>query len=346
MGVPDLGLMLVRASSVVPERMSIVDWQEGAMRALAGADGSGYAQMCDSLFGPTPFELRALCERSVPDPGTAFGVVAQGHQLDLARRAVAGLLRGEDGANPRLDARMLVYATNSIDEHYFRSTVANVAVDLGLASIPHFSVGQAHGSALDLAIGMIGGALAQNAASALFLAAERWPMPYPRAWGFAPLSDGAAALVFSAAPGAAGLQHVDSVCRGSRPFLSTPCPGGPAPLIDRERLRAEALEAIRELLDRQSVGGDELEGWLSCSLDGTLDGVVRGDMAPAVPHVIGHGADAGDAASAAPPMLLASLLDLVLARRARAGGLWLSWSVALGGTVSASLWRARPEAGN
>lgn len=345
MNADEGGLVLARACGVTPETLAVAQWRSLALEVLASDARYSHVAVCDAMFASTPYSPGQLCARTSMPQASTFGHAPGSFQLDLAREALVGIVREIGRADIAATTRLLIYATSSVDESYFRSTVSNLAVDLGISSVPHFSLGQCQGAALDLALDLIDATLAEVGTSALFVAAERWPLPYPRIWDSAPLADGAAAMMFVRGQHS-GLRCLGSVQRGFAPFLSHSHDKDGRdeahPRIDRDALVAAAAETILYLLETRDLAAADLDGWVACALDSAVDEQLRRRISVEEAHVIRPDSGHGDAFSASTPLLLAGLLEQVLAGNVQATGLWLSWNVSLGGMVGASLWEARP----
>jgi 3-oxoacyl-[acyl-carrier-protein] synthase III len=301
-----------------------------------------YREFCELLFKATPCEPRALCAAGVASPEQVFAQAPTGSQLDLAVQAVQGLSGGNAVPRQVSDARLIIYATSSIDEDPHRSTVSCLAAQFGASAVPHFGLGQLQAASLDVATELIDGSLSEDGACALFVAAERWPLPYPRLWDGRAMADGAAALWFVRGQ-QPGLHYLGGIQRGHDPFVSAEGGAGGEPRIAYAAIEDAVAEAVIALLDGQGIGAPDVDGWVCGALDAEMDLRLQQRIGAKPRHRVPAPPDAGHLGTVTAPLLLAELLDQVNTRRIPHGSLILSWNAGLGGTVTASLWRACHE---
>lgn len=296
-----------------------------------------YEDACVSMFSSLN---RAFYTRSKTDdsiPSTHAQLLDGETQLSLAQKAVARLAPNSNETSEKIST--LVYATNSVDENLFRSSVANIAVQVGISSKPHFCISQAQGTALDIALQLMPSGMADE--RFWFVASERWPQPYPRSWGFIPLSDGAAALEF-AYGNHPGLQLIDTVCVGFDAFIYAENPNFQISEV-RDKIVNAACSTIQHLLDRSKLKVSALGGWLSASIDPVADSIIRTTLINNALEIRCIDPLDGDPQAAAGPTLLAGLLAELKWNTMLHGQLWLSWNVSLSGTISASIWKIQVE---
>lgn len=258
-------LTLTDFAVVLPhDRHRLADWTEMAAARVAAPSATGtdgyrrdvYGEVIALMFAPTGTDPLALIA------GAAFGEAAfpcagPETQADLALGAVRSL---PAAAAPDV----LLYAASSVDERIFRSSVGWIASETGSSRVPHFAVGQLHGAALAGGLAIVeamldagddtllgigeGGDLAVPPRSAVFVAAEKWPLPCPRNFlAGSVLGDAAVALRATTAIDAPGLRLLSVA---NRSFASFACVVAGAVAIDAEALENAAVTTIRGLLDR------------------------------------------------------------------------------------------------
>jgi hypothetical protein len=333
-------ITLTRAAHVALPASALPAWRDDVDAVLQDAAPHGYRELCDRLFAATPYEPRTLCATAALPPGARITRAAQATQAELALQAVQGLSPADGSPCPVAQARLLLYATSSIDVDPYASTVSGLAAQFGASGVPHLAIGQMQGAALDLCAELIDATLTEPGSGALFVAVERWPEPYPRVWDGRLLADGAAALWFVHGR-QRGLQYLGSLQQGHDPFVEARWRDGRAePRIDLAALEAAVGGAIDALLAAHGVGAADLQGWIGGALDPTLDQRLLERLgAGSLPRVRPQ-AEGGHLGTTTAALQLAQALQGVAGGSVADGSLLLSWNASLGGTVTAALWRA------
>lgn len=323
-------LTVVSAARVVPPACGLADWRREALACWDDPAPQAYRDLCRIAFDGTGLDPRGLCAQA-PADGADSPRAADSSQLELARSAVQTL---QPPWSAGTQTRLLLYATSGVDEDIFHSTASCLAAELGASAVPHPGLGQLQGASLDLAAALLDQALPAPGAAGLFVAVERWPLPYPRLWGGSVLADGAAALGFVRGH-AVGLQYLGGVQHGHDPFVVVDCARQAG--IRRDALEQAAGQAIVAL--QRAHPDVAVDGWLGCALDVALDDRLRGRHAPAARHVLAAPPDAGQLGTITAAGALAELHARCAAGLVPHGCVLLAWNASLGGTVCASLWR-------
>lgn len=339
--IPLAALTLVRAAAVRPTRtQSLAHWREEALAAYACADAAPYRGLTEMLFAQTGHDGRALCEQIGLPAETRFREASGQTQGDLARQALAALVDSLADAAVLARCKLAVYAAASVDEHFFQSTIARLAGSFGFSSLPHFSLAQLQGASLPAAAELIAAMLRDEGDAALFVSAEKWPTPFPRALDVpAVLADGAAALWFERGD-AAGLRYAGGSQRSFDPFVTERLQHGRrTPGIAMPALLEAAAAVIAQCLAEQGLSPRDVAGWIPSGMDARADAALRERLGIEAELVAAPRADDGYLCAAAAGTLLADLLARVGAGDFADGELWLSWGASFGGGIGVALWR-------
>jgi hypothetical protein len=347
-----------------PEICTVASWAAEVETSYAGEDRSEERRLAEFWFSQTGHDVAALCRGSsrVPPAAAGFRRARGETQLELASEALAALV-SDPGCLLRR-CQLALCSTSSVDAStIFQSLAGWVAGRAGLSRLPHFSVSSLQGASLAGATEILDTMLLEPGAGALFVAVERWALPFPRLWGEATvLGDGAVALWFVRGEDR-GLRHLGSVQRSFDPFIveapDAPAPEGPDPdgdyrlrVVARARaagearsltphweaLLAAATSVVGDCLQRRGVGAADLDGWIPSALDGAIEETLRHRLGASAPLAAAPHPGDGYLCAAATPALLADVLDGIGAGPLEDGALLLSWGASLGGAVSAQLW--------
>lgn len=336
---PDMPLTVAGASVVRgATTLTAHDWRGQVADAWAAAEPTTERALCECVYGDAGLDARAQCA-SVDAPDTVrFRAAAGQSQRNLAHAALEVLFADPGLGASAADCQLLVYAAASIDWRYQQSPVGWLAVSHGLTRRPHFALSQLQGASLAAAAGVID-AMLPAAGHAVLVAAEAWPVPFPRTCaGPVLLGDAAAALWLTRDP-VPGLRLHGTYERSHDPFLA---PGHAARTvrIEPDRLLECAERAIRASLARHGLAAAAIDCWLPSGLDPGLDETLRGRCAPGARQPALPRADDGYLCCAAAPALCADALESVRAGDLEDGALLLSWGASLGGAIGVSLWQA------
>lgn len=336
-------LMITRSAAHLPPTTTTLDaWTAAARRCWRdGADDSGialYRGLLDIMYAPTGIAPAALAgDAATIDQNLSFPVAGGETQTDLGGIALAQLMPDA----PRGACDLAVYATTSVDEAFYTSSIGRLAAEAGLSALPHFALQQLHGASLAGAVEIIG-AMLPAGGSAVFVAAEKWPMPAPRVVdGACVLGDGAVALALRADGPAGGLAICDVVNASHPPFAALT---DGMLVIDHAAFAAAATATVRTLLERSgpAVGrrfwlpsghGSALDAAVSAPFGGT----VLADPAATIDPRIHLGC-------AAAPFGVHRALQAWSAGQVRDGDELVAWGCSFGGAVGALLLRFVPEA--
>jgi hypothetical protein len=341
---PEMPLTLAGASVVRgANTLSAHDWRERVVQAWTAPEPTPERGLCDLVHGAAGLDAR-VAHMPVRAPGPLRFRDAGGRsQRDLAHAALEALF-ADQGRHARAErCQLLLYAAASIDSRYHQSPVGWLAATHRLADRPHFALSQLQGASLAAAAEIIDAMLPAGGAAAL-VAAEAWPVPFPRACaGSAPLGDAGAALWLTRDL-VSGLRLHGAHQQSHDPFL-VPDSGARSARIAPDRLLASAEQAIGAALARHGVAATALRGWLPSGLDPELDETLRRRCAPAARDAALPREDDGYLCCAAAPALCADVLASIRAGELEDGALLLSWGASLGGAIGVSLWRVAASAG-
>lgn len=236
--------------------MAEAQWSAPAATGPAGYRRDVYGEVIALMFAPTGTDPLTLIAGAAFEEA-AFPCAGLETQADLALGAVKSL---PAAAAPDL----LLYAASSVDERIFRSSVGWIASETGSCRVPHFAVGQLHGAALAGGLAIVeamldagddtllgigeGGDIAAPPRSAVFVAAEKWPLPCPRHFmAGSVLGDAAVALRATTAIDVPGLRLLSVA---NRSFASFACVVAGTVSVDAEALENAVVTTIQGLLDR------------------------------------------------------------------------------------------------
>lgn len=340
----DKTLTIIGAHSVrAGNARSVANWRADAEQCMASDEIAPYRGMTSILFAELGQELAshvADAVQSAVGGDRQFADAGHTTQAEMACEAVSGLLERLGSERMRDRCGLTIYSTSGVDENFFQSTVSRISSETALSRIPHFSVGQLQGASLVAAVDIIQAMLVdQPEATAMFVGAEKWPLPFPRVMAFpAVLGDGSAALGFSRESGVTGLRVMGTLIDSADPYV------GIASRVDPEQMRGRLVDAVSDvctrLLHQSSTCADELQGCIPSGLDRDFDSAVLNRIAADVVFAVTPAHDVGYLGVAAAPMLVGDLLQRLEEGSVTHGQRFLIWSVSLGGCVAAMLLQA------
>lgn len=335
----DAVLTIVGGGQALPESSRTVEeWRIQAEACIGNAEITPYRGMTALLFGEVGISVSEhmdkirLCKGSTE--GLSFRDARNTTQAQLADAAAANLFDGPEGANDRKQCRLTIFATSSIDENFFQSTVSRIASEYGLSRAPHFALGQLDGASIIAAIEVVDGMIEGEDldATATLIAAEKWPLPYPRLLPlWAVLGDGAAALSLSRDPSRAGLRVLGTLVESHDPFVE---PGGDWANLNA-CLSAEVAATSKRLLVRLGVDVATLTGCIPSGMCRALDCEILTLLGVSCDFIEVLDVHDGYLGAATAPLLLASLLQRFQAGELAAGATCLLWACSFGGAVAA-----------
>ncbi len=333
-------MMLVRASLALPQaRGNAADWARRAGAMWADPQVGLYRGLTAIMFEQTGCDPATACRAAAAHEGGRFLEAQEQTQHELADAAVRGLLE-QTAREQRSRCKLAMYGTSSVDEHLFQSTISRLAADHGFAELQHWGLAQLQGATLPAAAEIAQAMLGEGDDAALFVAADRWPLPAPRLWdGFAPLGDAAAALWFERGA-TAGLQYLGGRQDSFAPFVRSEGRPGGALRFERDALAVAAQRTIEACLAAQACDGDQLSVWIDSGLGAAFDAELRAQLGVRRASVVAAEPDEGYLGAAAGPVLLARALEASLAGRWPRGARMLVWGASMGGAVGAALWRS------
>lgn len=331
------------AAHLPPTTRALGAWTAQATRCWeSGSDDAGtllYRGLLDIMYAPTGIAPAPLA-------GSAAGIEADLQfpfaeaetQAALAGAALAGMMQAPTAAAP---CDLAVYATTSVDEAFYTSSIGRLAADAGLSALPHFALQQLHGASLAGAVEIID-AMLPAGGSAWFVAAEKWPMPAPRVVdGASVLGDGAVALSLHADGPAGGLAVCD-VVNASHPPFATVSNGAIA--IDHAALAAAVTGALQRLFDRTGPAAAR-RFWLPSGHGPALDAAVAAPFGGALLALPDTTIDPRThLGCAAVPFAVHRALQAWQAGALEDGDELVAWGCSFGGAVGALLFRLVPEA--
>jgi hypothetical protein len=168
----------------------------------------------------------------------------------------------------------------------------------------------------------------QPRAGALFVAAEKWPVPYPRVLSNGiVLGDAAVALWIVRAGDMPGLQVIGHALHSCDPCL------------DFRQLIELATEAVSCCLRSNCVDKGDVSGWICSGLDACLDHEVRRrlELVPAL--IAGRNEPGGYLSAAAIPIGISEILEHPQGGRGRRDGVIVALGVSFGGSIGVLLLR-------
>ncbi|MDO5691102.1 MAG: hypothetical protein Q4G70_01285 [Pseudomonadota bacterium] len=362
----DHALAFVHACAVLPGTTATVDqWRQEAL-AEQQADVPGtstsampYRVLTRWQFDEVGQDASAWCTPEAVQAhvraGARFTWEPKASQAGMAEQAVQGLMR-HLGEKPQCS--LAVYATSSVDENFFQSSLSRVVCGVGLSRVPHFGVAQWHGASWIGAMHIIDAYGAESASQygAMLICAEKWPLPTPRVLGWpVVLGDGAAALWIERLqepPRQAALACVDTLVRGFDPYVTLPgAAQASLPGIDRQRVLADARMLMCELMDQHGLQAHDVQGWLPSGLGLDWDQALQTSLGMAhlqIPlaqqSTREHERDLVDMAwlcAASGPVAIARLLADIQAGQVADGTRYLGWGMSPGGTIGVALLQAR-----
>jgi len=333
-------MALTLASAAVvrpPATQAFGAWRAAAARTFDAATSTPERSLCETVYGDAGLDARRL-GAALPAPERARFRDAGAHtQRDLALAAFDALLQAPGGPGTADDCSLLLYAAASMDVHFHQSPVGWLAARYKLTRRPHFALAQLQGAALAGAADIIDAMLDVDGAAA-FVAAEAWPLPFPRACaGPSLLGDAGAALWLTRAC-VPGLRLAGTWQQSCDPFV-LPGHGDQGGAILHAHLRVAAEQVLLAALAYHGFDTAMVDGWLPSGFDMALDESLRQRCAPRATYAALPRADDGWFCSAASAVLCADVLDRVRAGELADGALLLSWGVSLGGAIGVSLWR-------
>lgn len=339
MNLAEVALTLTHATTVRPvATQSLDEWRELVAASYASAEAAPSRALCELLFA----EIGQDAKRSIRMDGAAahvrFRAAGGESQRELANQALTQLIgqlaEGEAGQR----CELLVYASASMDERIHQAPAGWLASLHGLSRQPHFALSQLQGASLAAGVDIIAAMLSPENGAGLFVAAEKWPLPFSRvAHAPAALGDAAVALWFVRGE-APGLRLVGNCQQGYPPFLMRNPDGQAEPCMDREPLLEAAQRTIAEALLRHNLRAEQIDGWLPSGLDAPFEEELRRRCGISAPYVAQARPDDGYFCSAAMPALCADVLQRIAAGELADGALLLSWGVSLGGGIGVVLW--------
>ncbi|MEM7676930.1 MAG: hypothetical protein AAF449_13080 [Myxococcota bacterium] len=375
----DTPLTLSRAHVVRPEEVSTVDdWLSEVDSEYRMQHPSTERGLAEFLFAQTGHQARSVCtgaNSSALRQFPGFRRARQQSQADLAGQALDALISSLSSEDAIKRCEVAVFTGASLDDStMFQSLATRLADKVGLIKLPHFSVAQLQGAALAGATEIIEAMVANQDSAAVCIAAERWPVSFPRSWGnMTLLGDGAVALWFERT-NQTGLQYLGSAQRSYDPFIRmpgvdindlTPQTDDFADAMDRYRLDdnregaaadailevsvpslvAATVEVIQACLSDYGLSASDIGGWIPSGISPELEEVIRDQVGVSVPLAVQPQKDDGYWCSAAAPAMMAEVLGQLSAGYISDGTIFLSWGASLGGSASAQLWRATTGSG-
>lgn len=326
-----------------PATESFGAWRDAARRSFDEAVPTPERSLCETVYGDAGLDPRALGDAGQVRAPTRFRDARGRSQRDLALCAFDALLAAPNGPGDAAGCDLLVYAASSMDVHFHQSPVGWLAAQHQLTRRPHFALSQLQGASLAGALDIIDAMLGSDGA-AVFVAAEAWPLPFPRgAAAPAVLADAGAALWLTRAS-VPGLRLVGTWQHSDDPFV-VPGPDGAGSRLRYAHLRAAAEHGVRALLARCGCTAAQVDGWLPSGFDMALDESLRRNCAPNAAYAALPRIDDGWFCSAAAAALCVDVLERLHAGRMADGALLLSWGPSLGGAIGACLWRVTTTGG-
>ncbi|WP_224360662.1 hypothetical protein [Hyalangium versicolor] len=355
-----------------PDFLDLPGWTAAVTAEYATTEVSLERGIAEFLHAQIGHDSRELCglgaEMTAPPEGLRFRISRTRTQAELAGQAVAALAEVLPMKELAARCELVVCSATSLDESgIFHSMIGGIVGTVGLSHVPHFAVSQLQGASLPGAVDIIDSMLTKPGRGALFIAAERWPVAFPRRWDSSTvLGDGAVAAWFTREE-QPGLRYVGGTVRSFNPFIrepplevrplpsfevrglpplrgdSTGANKTPAPrarrslTLDTPAMLDAAESVIADCLREHGVTPMGLSGWISSGLHPDVDLRLRERLGVRAP-VFAPREDDGYWCAAAAPALLAELSDGVRTGRVRNDGSFLSWGMSYGGSVGAQLW--------
>lgn len=338
-------LTIVGAGCAVPKSTrSVEHWRRLAKGCMEDIEITAYRGMTALLFdeinSSVAEHLEIIRQRTAVTDALSFRDADCESQANLAIAAVDDLFQASAGGQDREQCRLAILSTSSVDEAFFQSTVSRVVSEFGLSRVPHFALGQLQGASIIAAIEVVEGMIDADdaAATATLIAAEKWPLPYPRLLPLsAVLGDGAAALSVSRDSSRGGLRVLGTLVESHDPFVE---PGG-----DWEDLGVCMSEKIaaasKRLLNRLKIDVAALSGYIPSGLSREMDREVKANLCASIEFAEIPDVDDGYLGAATTPLLLASLLKKFRAGELAAAATYLVWACSFGGTVAAMVVRTQ-----
>jgi hypothetical protein len=310
-------LTLAQAAVVRPPMLrSVESWVAETQDCLARVPPPDYRGVTTLLFDEIDGRLPLFCDpelvRSWIRSETRFRAAD-----DTTLSGVHGLVGavGAVGAAAVKACGVAIYSTSGVDEAYLQSsTIGRLASQFGFSQTPHLGLLQLQGASLPGAIDLIEAMLPDRSeAAALFVATEKWPVPFPRVVSDGiVLGDAAAALWICRSDAVPGLQVVGSALRSCEPFIQ---PDAPWHGDERPRLVSAAADLVADCLHAHGIAPAAVSGWICSGLGAGIDRAVRQRVGVAPSLIAGENSPDGYLSAAAIPVGAAEVLDCM-----RAGG--------------------------
>jgi hypothetical protein len=312
-------LTLAQATVVRPPMLrSVESWVAETQDCLARVPAPDYRGVTTLLFDEIDGRLPLFCDpelvRSRIRSETRFRAADDTTLSGLAEAAVHGLVRTVGAAAVKA-CDVAIYSTSGVDEAYLQSsTIGRLASQFGFSQTPHLGLLQLQGASLPGAIDLIEAMLPDRSeAAALFVATEKWPVPFPRVVSDGiVLGDAAAALWICRSDAVPGLQVVGSALRSCEPFIQ---PDAPWHGDERPRLVSAAADLVADCLHEHGIAPAAVSGWICSGLGAGIDRAVRQRVGVAPSLIAGENSPDGYLSAAAIPVGAAEVLDCM-----RAGG--------------------------
>jgi len=338
-------LTLSTARSVLPPAVKTVDrWLAEVNAPRSRSRGLDYGDLTGMVFSECGIDPNAMNRservRALVSEDAMFRDALDMSQADLASRAASLLSDAVNASGGFSKCGLVMYSHTAVDENFYQSTACRIASELELSKAPHFSVAQLQGASFFQALDIGDAFLStdEKMDSALFIASEKWPIPYPRVMGLpAVFSDGAVAMQFVRAGSKPGLRLVSSTVKCFDDFGAVHAAHG---TMNLSAICHAVNETVGSFMQACGVEANDIASLLTSCGCPTLDRSIRESLGVPERTLNAVSDDIGYLSAADIPYKRSEALTLVTNGTLAEGSLILAIGVGLGGSVGAALFKA------
>lgn len=301
-----------------------------------------YRGLVDILFDQEAMTTESARQAAQAENGQSFSIALDHSQQELARQALSDLRNtvGEDAIGA---SSLVTYSHSAIDENIFQSSVCCLASELKLSKTPHFSVAQLQGASWFQALSIVDAFFRNQSEmeSAIVIAAEKWPLDYPRALpnGLV-LGDGACAMQITRLDDAPGYALLATKVCCFDDFGRVYDPAKNLSQSSRAIQKA-AIQVIDELLAEAGLTVSDIAVMNESGAGEMLDSAVLSHFGLVHNAVACAAENSGYLSAAHAPIAAMNIFDQLSRNGVDDGACVLLWGVGLAGSIGASIFQYR-----